>query len=323
MPIKSSVATAKPVLLKPKTVVAAATVKPKLNGSVASPAPDTSVTALVSGFEVKETMLDVQRRYAGGKNTSKTLEIRTFATRAASVSISAKQRLGSLGQGGEVSVMVTVPCYQEELDAAQTFASEKVTEYLALEQDRLVELAGPDASARDADNLPGDDEQVIEDSGEGDVTGDTVPLTASYIRELADEEEFAEFCASQDVSVSLSDFNDDLDAAKEGVIEYMLENNMLEDDPPEPEPEEETTEDETTEDADDGEEETTEEAASEDLYTESELVSMSMLQIAPIFKEWEINGGKMPGKVKGATERDHKNRCIKMILEFQAEATAG
>ena len=254
-------------------------------------------------LSLQETVVEVQRRYPGGTDTSEVIEVRPFITRTASVSVSAKQRMGSIAQGGEVSVMVTVPCYLEELDGAETFASDKLSEYLATEQDRLVELAGPDVAARNTDTLPGEGEEPADEQtaeGAAEAEAEEGAIDADYIRGL-DEEEFTAFCSENNVEIDLADFENDLDAAKEAVIEHMVSEGML---PAEGEATEETVE----EGAGEGDDEP---------YTEEQLTAMDMADLGQIFEAWEINGGKLPAKARTASPKDHKARCVKMILDYQ------
>lgn len=304
----------KTAVTPPKAVVAArATIKPP-NGAAGAVVVGKAITPKLAAatpandVELKETVLQVQRRY--GDDTTEALEVRAFATRTASVSVSAKQRIGSISQGGEVSVMVTVPCYAEEIDEAKAYASEKVGEYLAVEQERLAELAGPDAAAQRADVLPGEDAEEPEVTAEGETeTAEEGGADAPYIRAIEDEESFMAFCQEAEVEIDMDQFEHDLDQAKEAVITHLKTEGQI-----------------PLEEGDDGYVAPEAEEATEDgsLYTEEELNALTMDQLAAIFAPedeggWGINNGKLPAKAKGASPKDHKLRCIKAILEYQAK----
>jgi hypothetical protein len=264
------------------------------------------IMGLSQAFEVKESTVTVTRRYPGGEDTSETLDIQTFATKAASVSISGETRIGTMSQGGKVSVMVTVPTYVEELDNASAFASEKVREYLGREQELLAELAGPDAMSQVVDMgeaLPTDNtdeagEGAEEASTEAAEEGDEA--TPDTVRAFETEEELLEFCTASGLEIDMTDFAGDLDAAKEAVIAALW------------------SEEETTEASEGDGEEVAEESG--EAYTEEELAAMKVPELGEIFVGWGINNGKMPAKAKGASDKDHAVRLVKQILKFQAEA---
>lgn len=303
---------AKPAVAAPAATPAATLTriisKPKVNGSagpalVAAPVVPKTATApaaLAMAYETKETVLQVTRRYANAENSEEMLEIRTFATRPGSVSVAAKSRIGSIGQGGEVSVMVTVPCYQEELDDAQAYASEKVGEYMLMEQERLAVLAGPEALAQAGIDTP---DLTAEGADEGSTEGVTEAepvaegeMTPDDVRAFETEEELLQFCEANDCQIEMSEYSD-LDGAKEAVIAFLWADGA------------EQVEEAPAEEAGDG-------------YTEEELQKMPLADVIAVFPHWNINGGKAPVKARGANDSDHKNRLIAQIMKFQADALA-
>lgn len=294
-----------PAAVRPRPGPTAAAAKP--NGAaapVAAPVIETAPAALATGYEVKETVLEVMRRYPGGEPTTETLEIRTFATRTGSISVSNKQRLGTVGQGAEVSVMVTVPHYMEEQDEAYAEASAKVAEYLALEQERLAELAGPEALAQagiglDGEGLPeagtGEGEAEAGGEGEAETAGE---VNADYVRALPDEAAVLAFCQENGCEITLEEYST-LDEAKEAVISYFW-----------------------SEDAGEGEEQPPAEETAATGYTEAELSKMKLSELTELFGAWGVNGGKAPGRAKGVGEADHKKRLVSMVIKFQEDAVA-
>lgn len=258
--------------------------------------------------EVKETVLQVQRRYPGAEDTEEVLDVRTFATRTASVSVSAKSRIGSIGQGGEVSVMVTTPCYVEELDNAKAWTSEKVGEYLTIEQERLVELAGPEALAQagigfDPEGLPetgdGEGEAEIVEEGAEEAEEAEAP-TEEAILALETEDEVVEFCALHGIEIDMTEYAD-VDAAKAALVAYVNGEEA-----------EEVVEESA--EAGEGEEATG--------YTEEELTAFKVADLVELFKSWGIDDGKAPARKKDEKDPLYQKRLVARVMRFQEEIAA-
>lgn len=312
MPIKP---VAKPAAAAPAKVPAKT---PAKMPAKAAPVSEPSVLVGVSSVDESETYLlpiTVLRNYnEGGEladhDAGEVIEVRKFQTKPGTISVS----LGHSAPYGrfKVGVMVTVPAYVEEFDAATAFASAKAHEYLTGEIEAMAQEfpegegdAGAEFSAEpevteDAPEVAAPakrgrkakEPEVVEESGE--MTPDDV---RAYDR--AQLEQMVTDGSLSENGIDAADFGDDETGnaqLAEAIVAVYWPGQEVEI-------------------------EAAAEEAGEEGYTEEELMGAAEADIKGIWKQWKELGLLATEYPKGANEKIRKTAATKAILAAQAEAS--
>lgn len=302
---KTAVKTAKPVATK---------------STKASKSPDkeaTDVKTAAKTIIVQKTLLDKDGQVVGEPKKSQEIEVMPFATATAHVSVGQKLKKSDDNYGStEVSVMVTVPCYTEEVVDVYEQTSELVEKLLSKEAEEMGLLGEP------VEKAEADDEEEEDDVEEEDE--DEEAISESVIRSMS-RAKLTKLIKDHGIDVSPRKHKDD-DDLKDAIIAALSEGDEDEEEEDEDEDEEgdESDEDEEDEDSDDEEEEDdSDEDEDEDSdeddgdapYTEAELKGAEISELEEIAETWELTV-----KVKkGAKPAEKKKAYIAAILAAQEE----
>jgi hypothetical protein len=238
----------------------------------------------------------------------------------ASVNIGVTRNVGNF-ESVKVGVMVTLPCYAEEIDDAFAVATAKAIEKANDAFNAVAELEGADeeppaksgkgkakkkaADENEEEETTDETTDEAEEASEGEEEG----ITEDYIRGL-DRDDLEAFIKENEIDVKPAKIKKlkDLQDAVWEQVEAMQASS------------EDSGDGENTE-SEDGETETDEEAGEggaeeSSPYTEDELKEASVKDLKGVLDEWGIKHPKAPN------EKALKAALIKAILKHQEEAAS-
>lgn len=284
MPIKGkTTATAAKPVAKPATAPKGAA--PKAAATKAEGATITTTITILENGQIKGEPVETRE-----------IEVKKFLTDTAKASagFSFSKNLGNY-EAAKFNVMVTMPCYVEEIDSALDQVIDKAKTKL----DEAIAQFDPSAYVSEAageDLAGGEGEAEAGDEGEAEGGEE---ITADWVRE-ADRDALVELITSNQLDIDPNDYSDDDDGLND-LREMIIATAFAEDDG-----------------ATEGEQ--GEEGADEPL-TQEQLEAAETDELKSVYEQWEM--GNFPKYTNAASEKVARKTAIKAILKRQDEAAAG
>lgn len=314
--------------LKPKSKMssaASASLLAKKENSTTAEHASKNITPVDLTVKAEAVLLHVEKTIIGEETHGddeyggETIAVRKFMTDTARVVVGGEVRKSDNNYGGvKVSVLLSVPCYVEEIDAVYEQTTKKVQELVTKELEEAGLLGASDDepvdTSFDSDGLDGDEEVSDEGAEEG---SDEEGITAEDLLAMS-REDLVAFIADNEVDVNPAKIKNTKKLA-EAVIEALTDSTDEEEEGDEEDAtvaEDEDDDATESEDESDAEDEGVSEDEDEDAkYAEEDLRGATIDELKAVCKSW-----KLDVKVKkGATPAAIKNAHVEAILEAQGD----